>query len=239
MSMTFTKLFSSITESTIWVEDANTRLTWITLLAMADKRGRVWASIPGLANRARVPVEAAEAAIEKFLAPDTYSRTYTPECQGRRLEEIDGGWRLINYEKYRQIRDQEDKRERTRERVRKHREKKRNVTHVTPSNDNAEAEAEAEYITPNGVMSGKPDESAEILQFLNEKARRNFRPTKVNLKLIRERLKEGYTPTECRQVIVRKCREWVHDDKMRQYLRPATIFGREKFNQYAGELVDE
>ena len=140
MSMTFTKLFSSITESTIWSEDANTRLTWITMLAMADRRGRVWGSIPGLANRARVPVDACENALKIFLSPDKYSRT--TDHEGRKIEEIDGGWRLLNYLKYRDIRDQESVKEKTAERVRKHREKKRNVTLVTLRNDNEEAEAE-------------------------------------------------------------------------------------------------
>lgn len=75
------------------------------MLAMADRKGRVWASIPGLANRARVPVDDCEAAIKRFLEPDKYSRT--PDFDGRRVELIDGGWRLLNHEKYRQIRDDE------------------------------------------------------------------------------------------------------------------------------------
>ncbi len=105
MSMAFTKLFSSITESTIWVEDDQTRILWICMLAMADKHGRVWGSIPGLANRARISVDATRAAIQKFLGPDADSRT--PDNDGRRIEQIDGGWRLLNYEKYRDVRDEE------------------------------------------------------------------------------------------------------------------------------------
>ena len=88
----------------------------------------------------------------------------------------------------------------------------------------------------------KPEKSSqtarEILSFLNEKAGRAFRPTESNLKGIRARLREGYTETEIRQVVMRKIRDWQHDDMMSQYLRPATLFNAEKFNQYAGELVD-
>ena len=105
MSRTFTKLFSSITESTVWCEPSGTRLVWITMLAMADHAGRVFASIPGLANRARVTVEETEVAIATFLSPDPYSRT--PDNEGRRIEHIDGGWRLLNHAKYRNIRDEE------------------------------------------------------------------------------------------------------------------------------------
>ena len=139
MSMTFTKLFSSITESTIWVEDNETRIVWIAMLAMADRKGRVWGSIPGLANRARVSVDGCRKAIQTFLSPDPDSRT--KEEEGRRIREIDGGWQLINYLKYREIRDQESVREQTAKRVAAHR--KRNVTRVTRGNANEEAEAEA------------------------------------------------------------------------------------------------
>lgn len=128
MSRTFTKLFSSITESTIWVEPSDTRIVWVTMLAMSDRHGRVWGSIPGLANRAVVSVEAVESAIAKFMAPDKYSRT--PDNEGRRIEPIDGGWRLLNHEKYREIRDEEQGRDRMRDRVRKHRARK-SVTDVT------------------------------------------------------------------------------------------------------------
>jgi hypothetical protein len=109
MSVTFTKLFSSITESTVWMESADTRLVWITMLAMADRKGRVFGSVPGLAHRARVSEEGARLALERFLSPDPDSRTKTHE--GRRIEEIDGGWKLINHAKYRAIRDEEDRRE--------------------------------------------------------------------------------------------------------------------------------
>lgn len=105
MSMSFTKLFSSITESSVWFEPDHVRLAWITLLAMADRKGRVFASIPGLAHRARIKVEEAQDAITRFLSPDPFSRT--KDHEGRRIEEIDGGWRLLNYLKFRQLRDEE------------------------------------------------------------------------------------------------------------------------------------
>ena len=109
MSMTFTKLFSSITESSIWSQPDTTRLVWITMLAMADRRGRVWASVPGLANRARVSIEDCKIALTCFLSQDEYSRT--KDFAGVRIEAIDGGWRLLNHEKYRDIRDDETRRE--------------------------------------------------------------------------------------------------------------------------------
>ena len=78
------------------------------MLAMADKHGRVWGSVPGLANRARVPVEVAREALESFMSPDADSRT--EDHEGRRIRKIDGGWALLNYGKYRSIRDEEERR---------------------------------------------------------------------------------------------------------------------------------
>lgn len=79
-------------------------------------------------------------------------------------------------------------------------------------------------------------EAAELLAFLNERTGRHFRPTKTTLRPVMARLKEGYTLSECRAVVARKVRQWSADDKMRDYLRPATLFGAEKFAQYVGEV---
>lgn len=148
MSMTFTKLFSSITESTVWCEPDQTRIVWIAMLAMADRSGRVWGSVPGLANRARVPVEACRDAINCFLAPDPDSRT--KDHDGRRIAEIDGGWQLINHEKYRSMRDGESRREYKRNWIRERRRmstKESTVDNCRPQYTQAEAEAEAERKT--------------------------------------------------------------------------------------------
>lgn len=119
MSLTYSKLFSSITESTIWGEPHGTRIAWVAMLAMADRKGRVFASIPGFARRAAITLEEAEAALRTFLAPDPYSRT--KEHEGRRISEIDGGWQLLNYAKYRAIRDEETIRESKAEHMRRKR----------------------------------------------------------------------------------------------------------------------
>ncbi len=119
--MAYTKLFSSIITSTVWMEDDATRIVWITLLAMADKNGEVQGSIPGLARLAGVSLEACDTAIAKFLAPDLRSRTKTDD--GRRIEEIDGGWFLLNHAKYRRMASLDDQRERNAARQRRFREK--------------------------------------------------------------------------------------------------------------------
>lgn len=125
------------------------------MLAMADQHGRVWASVPGLANRARVPIEDAQKALDAFLSPDPYSRT--PDNEGRRIEPIDGGWRLLNHEKYRSIRDEESIKESKRNYINARRAREREDVEKsrTQSNSvdsgraNAEAYTEAEADTEN------------------------------------------------------------------------------------------
>ena len=88
---------------------------------------------------------------------------------------------------------------------------------------------------------GKPKingvESKQILDFLNTTAGKRFRPSKTNLDFIRCRLEDGITQDQLRKIIVRKSREWLPDVKMRNYLRPATLFNRTQCEQYLGELV--
>lgn len=126
MSDTYTKLFGSITASTIWQEPAHTRLVWITMLAMADQHGVVHASVPGLAHIANVPLADTELALKTLLGPDPYSRT--KEHEGRRIEEVDGGWVLLNHAKFRGMRTPEDRREYFREKKREQREAERSAS---------------------------------------------------------------------------------------------------------------
>jgi len=113
---TYTKLFSSITESTIWSEPAGTRLVWITLLAKCNRHGEVFGSVPGLARLANVTLDECVKALDTFRSPDRWSRT--PDNDGRRIEDIEGGWRLLNHAKFDRMRSEAEAAERERERKR-------------------------------------------------------------------------------------------------------------------------
>src|SRR5208282_3699278 len=140
----YTKLFNCITDSTIWREEDHTRILWITLLAMSDKHGEVSASIPGLADRARISIEHTLAALEVLMSPDPWSRSV--DSEGRRVEEIGGGWRLINYTKYRRIRDDDERKEYMRNYMRKRR-SKQDVSNVSPVSTSKPGLAQAEADT--------------------------------------------------------------------------------------------
>ena len=147
MSAGYTKLFATITDSTIWQAPDPTRLVWITMLSMADQNGYVGASVPGLAARARVALEDCVAALETLLGPDKWSRT--PDHGGRRIAVADGGWVLLNHAKYRAMRDADKRREQARLAMAKLRAERKgltvsNVSLGSPPLAQAEAEAEAE-----------------------------------------------------------------------------------------------
>jgi hypothetical protein len=100
MSMSgYTKLFSSIVTSTVWREPDHVRLVWITMLALSDRFGVVEASMPGLADMARVSIKDCQDALVVLASPDRFSRTQ--DFEGRRIQPVDGGWQLINHGKYR------------------------------------------------------------------------------------------------------------------------------------------
>ncbi|MEP6990090.1 MAG: hypothetical protein ABJA80_04100, partial [bacterium] len=97
----YVKLFGSILDSSIWSSSMPTRILWVTMLAMADEEGVVDAAVPGLAKRAGISIAECRAGLDELLAPDPYSRT--KEHEGRRVEEVDGGWLLLNHAAYREI----------------------------------------------------------------------------------------------------------------------------------------
>lgn len=85
-------------------------------------------------------------------------------------------------------------------------------------------------------------QAEDLLGFLNRKASKRFPPRKpnkdptVSLKAVHALLKQGYTEEQVRKVIANRLLKWGDDPKMREYLRPDTLFRPSKFEQYLGEL---
>jgi hypothetical protein len=143
--MSYTKLFSHIVGSTIWAEDHPTRIVWITLLALANRNGEVLGSPVGLARIANVTLEECRAALAKFMAPEESNHD-----DGRKIEEIEHGWFLLNYEKHRRLASKEDALAKNAERQRRWRQRV-TVTNqdgfITQERDIAESESESESET--------------------------------------------------------------------------------------------
>jgi len=107
--MGYTKLFSEIIMSTVWREKDHVRLLWITMLALKDRWHIVNASLPGLADSARITMEECVDALKVLSDPDEHSRT--KDYDGRRIEECDEGWVILNGEKYRNKMSLDERRE--------------------------------------------------------------------------------------------------------------------------------
>lgn len=183
--MSYAKVFGSLLDSTVWRLDDGDRLIWITMLVMADRDGIVESSVPGLADRARVSRERCEHALAVLSAPDPDSRTKADE--GRRIREVDGGWQIVNYEKYRDKATAEESRAKAADRQRRKRDRdfsgkgpsvtpchalsrpSRNVTDVTYSSQahtHAQAEGEsARERTPEPTPTPPPPKANPGGQF--------------------------------------------------------------------------
>ena len=171
----YVKLFSSILASSIWSEDVTTRLTWIALLAMSDPDGFVRGSDDGLARMANIPLPEFQRALDILSASDT--RRPGQEFDGRRIERTLEGVVLLNYCKYRELKDVDVRREQTRDRVRRFRE--RAVTQdVTLGNapkrqeeEETEAEADSTTTTTRGVLRFDTPEHQQVYDGLRRASR--------------------------------------------------------------------
>lgn len=72
----------------------------------------------------------------------------------------------------------------------------------------------------------------EIIEYLNSKAGTSFRPSSRDSQShIRARMDEGFTLDDFKKVINGRCTAWKNDPRMKEYLRPSTLFGT-KFESY-------
>ena len=78
-----------------------------------------------------------------------------------------------------------------------------------------------------------------IIDNLNQMAGTNYKHTsKATQRHIKARLNEGFTIEDFMIVIQKKCMDWLKDNKMKQYLRPETLFGT-KFESYLNQPMKE
>jgi hypothetical protein len=143
----FAKIFSQIYDSSI-VENVELRFTFMDMLVLSDCNGVVDMTHEAIARRTNRPVELIRQTIITLEQPDDKSRT--PDFRGARIKRLDDhrdwGWVILNYERFRQIASEEQRRQKTLARVHKHRGKtKRNAMKrsVTNGNDSPSASASA------------------------------------------------------------------------------------------------
>jgi len=151
--MAYVKLDTGILDSTLWLSSPDTRVVFITMLAMAHPDGMVEATAPGIARRANMEIDRVRSALGELESPDPDSRTMADD--GRRIKRVDGGYEITNYTLYR------EKDHTAKERMRRMRERRNNRNGETvlrrngrnESGDVTQAEAEAEAEAQAGVSS--------------------------------------------------------------------------------------
>jgi hypothetical protein len=155
----YAKLFTSIYQGTLR-GNSHGLLVFTNLLAHCDKNGVADIHPRAIAEEVGLTVEQVRTALDDLEAPDMESRS--PEEEGRRIKRMDEhrawGWFVVNYAKYRAIRDEDDRREQNRLAQERWRERNKAksadasqdkppsepVSHGKPESAHTEAEAEAE-----------------------------------------------------------------------------------------------
>jgi hypothetical protein len=118
----YVKLFSSLYQGTLR-GNSHGILVFTNLLAHCDREGVADIHPKAIAEEVGLSVELVRAALDELEAPDIESRS--PDEGGRRIVRVDEhrawGWRIVNYAKYRAIKNEDDRREANRIAVAKHR----------------------------------------------------------------------------------------------------------------------
>lgn len=107
--MGWSPLWDKLLMSSVWSESKDVKILWITLLALKNRHGEVFGSIVGLAKQAVLTLDETKAAMDVLVSPDPH--TMTAEYEGRRVEVIPGGWKILNHDKYRKMIQEEYKKE--------------------------------------------------------------------------------------------------------------------------------
>lgn len=128
----YVKLFNQILDSSL-AENRKLRHFFIDLLLCSDPEGNVIMTPEAISRRTKAPVDEVEWGLKELQKPDRGSLSETEN--GRRIVALGGhgyGWKIVNYEAYRDLKTAKEMRDKTAERVRKYREKRKELKRGTP-----------------------------------------------------------------------------------------------------------
>jgi hypothetical protein len=122
--MHYVKLWSNLLKSSVLEQELHVRWLWVAMLLEADQEGNVYGTQQALARVANLSDEQTSAALAVLLAPDCNSTTGDEE--GRRVLHPEPNlWHIVNYSKYRGMKNITQEREKTAKRVREYRQRKK------------------------------------------------------------------------------------------------------------------
>ncbi|WP_195957096.1 phage replisome organizer N-terminal domain-containing protein [Enterococcus gallinarum] len=149
---------------------------------------------------------------------------------------------IKNWEEYQSIEGLEKVREQNRIRQARYKEKQRQLT---LGNVTANVSCNAEVTESNATDIDKELDKerdidkekipySDIIKYLNEATSKSFKVTQKWKDLIKARWNEGQRLDDFKKVIDVKTNQWLNNQEMNKYLRPATLFGN-KFDDYLNE----
>ena len=101
-------------------------VTFQQMIVIADADGIVDMTPQAICAHTSIPIDIIEKGLKKLSEPDPYSRT--PGEEGRRIVCIDEhrpwGWQIVNYAKYKHLKDSDEVREQNRIRAQRFRDKR-------------------------------------------------------------------------------------------------------------------
>lgn len=147
--MGFAKLSDTLVYSSILREDDGVFKVFFLILSQTRQDGVSPISADFIAAVTRKPDDEVERCLAILEAPDPKSKSLAED--GRRIERVDGGFRVVNYRKYREDADTETVREYERERKRRQREAVPDVSGNVPGHSaSASPSASVEEGGPGG-----------------------------------------------------------------------------------------
>jgi len=119
----YVKIHNQILDGSL-ANDRKLRHLFMDLLLCSDPDGNVMMTREAISLRIRAPLEEVDWGIVELQKPDAGS--LSPTYEGRRIVRLDGhgyGWKIVNYEYYRDLKSERQRRDDTAERVRRFRER--------------------------------------------------------------------------------------------------------------------
>jgi len=228
------KLFASAFTGSLYGAGLNVHAVWGYAIANADRRGYVELNAKMLAATLGGTYEEIATAIKKLISPDPESRTKAEEGK-RMLREGQFIYRIVNYETYRSMRDEDARRESQRKKTRDKRSGSLHlVSRCLPLSAHAEAEAEGEVRREDSSeLAPEGDSEPAILVFPT--ASRGIRPREWGLResLVRE-FQAAYPAVDI-LAEARKALAWIVSNPSKK----KTFHGMPSFlNRWMGKVQD-
>ncbi|MED2206836.1 phage replisome organizer N-terminal domain-containing protein [Bacillus thuringiensis] len=239
-------------------------IIWIRLLAQAGKTnasGYIFLSknipysdemLATLFNRPIATVRLALQTFQQFGMIEITDDQYICISNWEKHQNVDGLERVkqLNAERNRKYRERKKQQQLSLENKGDGNDVRMTSRDGTDIEEDKELDKEKELEIINTSSSDESDTKfpipyQEILEYLNEKAEKNFNhKAESHRKLIRARWNEGYKVENFKTVIDNKVSQWLgkfdrEGKPLNQYLRPSTLFAQKHFDNYLNETVSK